>query len=820
MKRLLTALLLLVGLISQAQIEDPVHWSYSSEDKGNGEYELVFKAKIDKTWHIYGTKVNDVGPLPTTITFDKNSGFTRVGGLVEKGIHKFYDDVFEATLYQWENQAEIRQKIKLTKPGKLKITGSLEYQACVDNGRCLPPSPEDFTFEVGSADPAAKTEETAASSSATSASGIENPVQWTFTSKDLGNNTYEIQASAAIQKGWHLYGMDLGKEAEMAGPVQTSFKFPKTEGIEWIGKVKEPKPIEKYDPNFMMKIRFHENKVVFTQQLTKSGNATLVKGTVNFMVCNDEKCLPPVDVDFTVDLATGQAVAEGNTTGVLKPNTSDFNPKIASVDLENPMSDCGEAVVKESKSFLNIFILGFLGGLIALLTPCVFPMIPLTVSFFTKGSKSRKKGILNASIYGGFIFLIYILLSLPFHFLDSLDPEILNTISTNVWLNLTFFVIFIVFAISFFGYFEITLPSSLANKADSASEIGGLIGTFFMALTLALVSFSCTGPILGSLLAGSLTSDGGAMQLTAGMGGFGLALALPFTVFALFPGMLKSLPKSGGWLTTVKVVLGFIEVALAAKFLSTADLVGHWGILKIEAFLAIWILVGIGLSLYLFGKIRFPHDSPVTKLSMTRKVLGTITVALTIYFCTGFMYDKQNKGFRSLELLSGLAPASGYSWIYPSECPLNLSCFHDYEEGMAYAKKVNKPVLLDFTGYGCVNCRKMEDQVWGKPDVFKYLNEDFVVISLYVDDREKLPESEQFDYINPLGKKKKIRTIGDKWTTLETETFKTNSQPHYAILSPDEKLLNHPVAYTPQVAEYKAFLECGLETFRKTSAAK
>lgn len=816
MKRLLTAFLLLITVFAKAQVEDPVSWSFTSEDKGNGEFDLVFKAKIDKGWHLYGTKIPDGGPLPTIITFDKNPAYTKVGALKEIGLHSFYDETFELTLNQFENKGEIRQRIKVNRLGKTTITGELEFQVCID-GRCLPPEPEEFTFVVEN-----KTLPAGADSSValvnTSLSEKE-PIAWEFSSKDLGNGKYEVQASAQLYKGWHLYGMKLGKEADAAGPQETVFTFPASDSISLDGSVKEPKPIEKFDPNYNLKLNFHENQAVFTQIVTRKGANTLLKGAVRFMVCNDVQCKVPETLEFTIDLSTGMSVEKDDIIATAGAAQKLNDLKIATVDLEHPLSPCGK-VVEQPDSFWKVFVLGFLGGLIALLTPCVFPMIPLTVSFFTKSTKSRSKGVMNASIYGGFIFLIYVLLSLPFHLVDSLDPEILNTISTNVWLNLTFFVIFIVFAISFFGYFEITLPSSLANKADSASEIGGLIGTFFMALTLALVSFSCTGPILGSLLAGSLTGDGGAMKLTAGMGGFGLALALPFTLFALFPGMLKSLPKSGGWLTTVKVVLGFIEVALAVKFLSTADLVGHWNFLKIEAFLGIWILVGIGLSLYLFGKIKFPHDSPIKKLSPTRIVLGLITVGLTVYFCTGFTYDEKNKGWKSLDLLSGLAPASGYSWIYPSECPLSLSCFHSYEEGMAYAKQVNKPVILDFTGYGCVNCRKMENTVWSKPEIFKYLNEDYVVISLYVDDRKLLPENEQFVYKNEKGKKKKIKTVGDKWTTLETETFKTNSQPHYALLTPDAKLLNTPVPYTPEVSEYKAFLQCGLETFKKNSNGK
>ena len=409
---------------------------------------------------------------------------------------------------------------------------------------------------------------------------------------------------------------------------------------------------------------------------------------------------------------------------------------------QNAFSEQVEVQLKNNTHW-DLFILGFLGGLLALLTPCVFPMIPLTVSYFTKQAQNRKKGIAQAIIYGLFIIAIYLLLSVPFHFLDSLDPEILNSISTNVWLNVGFFVIFLFFAFSFFGYYEITLPQSWGNKMDSASNIGGLVGIFFMAVTLSSVSFSCTGPILGSLLAGSLTADGGAMQLTMGMAGFGTALALPFALFALFPGWLQSLPKSGGWMGTVKVVLGFLELALALKFLSNADLVSHWGFLKRELFLGIWIILFSGLGLYFLGKLRFPHDAPIKNLSVSRKIFGLITFIFVAYLALGLTQTK----YANLKLLSGFPPPMFYSYsAQKSDCPLGLNCFKDFEKGLAYAQEHQKPILLDFTGWACVNCRKMEENVWSDPEVFQVINDNYVLISLYVDDRKPLPESEQFDY--------------------------------------------------------------------------
>ena len=439
-------------------------------------------------------------------------------------------------------------------------------------------------------------------------------------------------------------------------------------------------------------------------------------------------------------------------------------------------------------------------------------MIPLTVSFFTKKARTKKAGIANAFIYGLCIFLIYILLSLPFHFVDKLNPAILNNISTNVYLNVGFFIIFIVFAISFFGVFEITLPSSISNQTDSKAGAGNVVGIFFMALTLALVSFSCTGPILGSLLAGSLSADGGAMQLTAGMGGFGLALALPFALFALFPNWLNALPKSGGWLTSVKIVLGFIEVGLAFKFLSNADLVMHWGILKREFFIGIWIIVGTLLSLYLWNILKFKHDSPLKKMSSFRIGLAIIVTLFTAYLLPGVT----NTAYANLKLISGFPPPLYYS-IYSKGnlMVLDLTGSRDYEEGLKMAKAQNKPLLLDFTGYACVNCRRMEENVWSKPEIYDLMKNNFIVVSLYVDDKKKLPPSQQFMYTTKDGSQKEIITVGDKWATFETENFANNAQPWYAIISNTEQLLTRPVGYVPNADAYKSWLQCGLDAANK-----
>ncbi len=645
-----------------------------------------------------------------------------------------------------------------------------------------------------------------------------DPVKWSITSKSVGEGAWELVVRADIQSGWSVYSQVIYGDM---GPWPTSVVIDSIGGVQVVGEVAETgeKVIDGHDPVFDMQVKKFKGWATFTQRISTKDAATPVTGHFEYMTCDDEMCLPPATVYYILGLGSG-TYELGDIS--FDPNDPKFagistrtdaaELKMPNVDLENPVvRDAGLRKDDES-SLLWIFMLGFIGGLVALLTPCVFPMIPLTVSFFTKSSQDRASGLKNALTYGGFILLIYLIFSLPFHLLGSVNPEIFNEISTNPWLNIFFFVIFIIFSISFFGYFEITLPSSWVNKMDSnASKFGGLIGTFFMALTLALVSFSCTGPILGSLLAGALTADGGAWQLTAGMGGFGFALALPFGLFALFPGWLNSLPRSGSWLDNVKKILGFVEVALAFKFLSMADLVMKWGLIPYELFLTIWVLCGLGIVLYLLGKIKFPHDSPVKKFSASRIAFIAIFLGITAYMSYGFRYDDKAKTFAPVGLLSGISPSPGYSWIYPTECPAGLTCFHDLESGMAEAKRTGKPMLVDFTGYGCANCRKMEDYVWPVPDINRVINDEFVLVSLYVDAKSELPKEEQFIYETSNGTKKPILTIGNKWATLQTETFKSATQPLYALLSPDGELLTDPVGYTPAVEDYKAFLERGLQ---------
>ncbi|MBE7639334.1 DUF255 domain-containing protein [Salegentibacter sp. BLCTC] len=641
---------------------------------------------------------------------------------------------------------------------------------------------------------------------------MDDPITWEAAVEKENDSIFNLVFTANLEEGWHLYSQ---KEADIdIAPIPTSFSYNyEEENYELIEDTKEPDVAPIYDQVFEADITYFEGEAVFTQQIkVQPGSNPKIVAEIYFSVCDDEKCLPPDTERFNISLQDNE-ITEGFTNLEIsekdKELTEALNINVSGMEKFAPEEE------EEGNNFLNIFLLGFVGGLIALLTPCVFPMIPLTVSFFTKGAKNRKKGLVNAILYGVFIFAIYLLLSLPFHLLDSVNPEILNNISTNVTLNIVFFIIFIIFAFSFFGYYEITLPSSWSNKMDDkASSVGGIVGIFFMALTLALVSFSCTGPILGSLLGGSLTSDGGAMQLSMGMGGFGLALALPFALFALFPNWLNSLPKSGGWLNTVKVTLGFIELGLAFKFLSNADLVEHWGFLKREIFIGIWVLVGLGLMAYLFGLIRFPHDGPKKRISKARFGAGVVTFFFVLYLIPGLT----NTSAANLKLLSGFPPPLFYS-IYDkgTEAPLGLEAYKDWDKGLEAARQQNKPIILDFTGWACVNCRKMEEQVWSDPEVFDILNDEYVLISLYVDDRKELPEEAQFNYMKPQGGIKPIKTIGDKWATFQTLNFKNNSQPFYVLLDNEVDMLNEPVGYTPKASEYLAWLKEGLAKFQETS---
>ena len=626
----------------------------------------------------------------------------------------------------------------------------------------------------------------------------EEPVQWTTQLNRISETRVALEFKASIAEKWHLYSLEEFED----GPLPTEFVFTyDTLKLMPAGPTTSGKPKVEFDQIFEIDLPFFDTEATFKQQFeVLDATASEISGEINYQACDDRVCIFRTET-FRIAL-DGSKLKEEE----LALSEKDLARSAAlTLDLKNKGVLVRQLGTSSTNSlYWNLFFLGFLGGLIALLTPCVFPMIPLTVSFFLKQGSSLRTGIFNALLYGFFIVLIYVLLSLPFHFLDSLNPEILNTISTNVPLNLIFFAVFVFFAFSFFGYYELTLPASWGNATDEGATRNGSVGIFFMALTLAIVSFSCTGPILGSLLAGSLSADGGAMQLTAGMTGFGVALALPFALFALFPNALNALPKSGGWMTTIKVVLGFLELALALKFLSNADLVSHWGLLKREVFIGIWTLLAFGLTLYLFGLLRFPHEGKV-KIAKGRYVLAALSLGFTAYLFLGLI-AKNN----TLKLLSGFPPPVFYSLSSSeNDCPLGLNCYKDFEQGLAAAQQQNKPILLDFTGWACVNCRKVEENIWSRPEVFRILNEEVVLISLYVDDRTDLPQAEQFNFKYPNGRVRMIKTIGEQWASFQSLNFNTASQPYYVLMQPDGTLLNAPIQYT-DAATYLRWLEEGL----------
>ena len=634
---------------------------------------------------------------------------------------------------------------------------------------------------------------------------IHEPVKWSTSVEKISETEFNLVATATIETNWHLYSQNVPED----GPIPTNFVFEPSDSYEIVGEVSEEEGHTVDDPIFNMKIKYFEIKAVFKQKIKLLTEESFkVAGEVEFMVCDDASCLPPtfVDLNFSID---GK------------------KPAVASNKIEKNEDVKSKKKKSSDKSLLTIFIIAFFSGFAALLTPCVFPMIPMTVSFFTKQSKSKAAGIKNAIIYGISIVIIYVVLGLLVSVIFGADA--LNALSTNVWFNIIFFLLLIIFAVSFLGAFEITLPSSWGTKVDAQADRGGMIGIFFMALALAIVSFSCTGPIVGTLLV-EAAAGGSQIGPIVGMLGFSLALAIPFALFAAFPGWLNSLPKSGGWLNTVKVVLGFLELALAFKFLSNADLVLqlHW--LEREVFLAIWIAIFGALAFYLFGKIQLPHDSPLTHISVGRLSLGLVVLSFTIYMIPGLWGAPLN-------LISAFPPAQHYSESpygvgftklgsggsadnhgdLPEGAhlmaPHNILAFNDYDLGLAYAKKVNKPVMIDFTGHACVNCRKMEQNVWAKDKVLPILKNDVVLISLYVDDKRKLKDGEVIE--SKLRPGKKLKYIGQKWSEFQTIKYKANAQPFYVLMDHNEENLIDPVAYTPDVDEYYNWLKDGVSNFQK-----
>lgn len=656
---------------------------------------------------------------------------------------------------------------------------------------------------------------------------MQDPVHFKTEWKSISANEAEIIFSATIDPGWHVYSTDLGD----GGPTQATINIDKISGAALDGKLKPgSNEIKKMDPIFEMEVKFFEKTAKFTQKVKLNGGKYSVSGYLEYGACNDENCLPPTSVDFTFsgevpaqakaantkekeatqkEEAPVEAVAKADTTveataatdstateTTLQGTTNYWTPVISE------LSSYGEGTNEESHSWIYIFFTGLIGGLLALFTPCVWPIIPMTVSFFLKRTKDKKKGIRDAWTYGASIVVIYVTLGLAITLIFGASA--LNALSTNAIFNILFCLMLVVFAASFFGAFEITLPSKWSNAVDSKAEATtGLLSIFLMAFTLSLVSFSCTGPIIGFLLV-EVSTSGSVVAPAIGMLGFAIALALPFTLFAMFPSWLKSMPKSGGWMNVIKVSLGFLELAFALKFLSVADLAYGWRILDRETFLALWIVIFGLLGMYLLGKIKFPHDDDNTKVGVGRFFLALFSLAFAVYMIPGLWGAP-------LKAVSAFAPpmqTQDFN-LYKNEVHAK---FNDFDSGMEYARQNNKPVMIDFTGYGCVNCRKMELAVWTDPQISQIMNDDYVLITLYVDEKTNLPEPIK---ITENGKERTLRTIGDKWSYLQRSKFGANAQPFYVLLDNEGKPLNSSYSYDEDIAKYKDFLQTGLKNYKK-----
>lgn len=655
---------------------------------------------------------------------------------------------------------------------------------------------------------------------------IQDPVKFNSELKILAADEAEVVFTAAIDKGWHVYSTDLGD----GGPISATFNVEKIFGAEVVGKLKPVgKEISTFDKLFEMKVRYFENTAQFVQKLKLTGGAYQIEGYLEYGACNDENCLPPTQVPFKFSgkaegAAKEAAAAAAETKAEEQPakqETVSGTAPVAAIggadgpteikvadkaDLWKPviseLNSLGETTSQEDMSWVYIFITGFAGGLLALFTPCVWPIIPMTVSFFLKRSKDKKKGIRDAWTYGASIVVIYVTLGLAITLVFGASA--LNALSTNAVFNILFCLMLVVFAASFFGAFEITLPSKWSTAVDSKAEAtSGLLSIFLMAFTLSLVSFSCTGPIIGFLLV-QVSTTGSVVAPAIGMLGFAIALALPFTLFALFPSWLKSMPKSGGWMNIIKVTLGFLELAFALKFLSVADLAYGWRILDRETFLALWIVLFVLLGFYLLGKIKFPHDDDDTKVSVPRFFMALASLAFAVYMVPGLWGAP-------LKAVSAFAPpmqTQDFN-LYNNEVHAR---FDDYDLGMEYARQHGKPVMLDFTGYGCVNCRKMELAVWTNPKVSDIINNDYVLITLYVDNKTPLPSPVK---IVENGTERTLRTVGDKWSYLQRVKFGANAQPFYVLIDNEGKPLNKSYSYDEDIPKYIEFLQTGLENYKK-----
>lgn len=801
---LLTLLLIMQLSTSHSQILEPVKWRFSSEKIAENEHKLLFTADIDPGWSLYSQDIS-IAPPATRFTFEEGKGFELVGEVIEPEAIEKFDPNFDMVLKLFTDQVEFHQKVRLTGDEPVTVKGFVTFMSC-DDARCLPPIDEAFSFrltpDTGSEPMVGPGQQT----------GILQPVAWDFSVEKLDANRFQIIYQANIDDEWELYSIDVPEN----GPLPTAFLFVDAEDY-----LIDEKTIEategkiKFDEIFEMNIKSFSQFAEFRQTFELiTDEAFTVNGEIAYMVCNQSGCIALYE-DFVLSHDGNGGVFIGHEA-------------LAETQL-TAKSEAGTETEDGTSRFLwATFFTGILGGLLALLTPCVFPMIPITVSFFLRSAGNRARAIRDASFYGFTIIFAYVVLGLAISLIFGANA--LNALATNPWFNIFFFALLIFFAASFFGAFELTMPSSWTNALDSkADETGGIFGVVLMGLTFVLVSFSCTGPIVGTLLVEAATS-GDVLSPAIGMLGFSLALAIPFSLFAVFPTALQSLPKSGGWMNSIKVVLGFIVLAFALKFLGTADAVAQWGILDREVFIVLWIAIFMLLGLYLIGKIKFAHDSELQYLSVPRLMMAILAFAFVFYLLPGlwgaplravssFLPSPTTQDF---DLSRGVAAAgttaSAAAGIYVGESvkegPHGLMAFTDYDEGMAAARKAGKPVFLDFTGLGCVNCRKMEANVWSDPAVLQMLANDFVKISLFVDDRTALPEHEQF-VSSALGRERSVRTVGQKWSVFQAKHYGANTQPYYVILDHDENMLAPAYTYDTSIPKYLEFLNTGKNNFKK-----
>ena len=786
-----------------AQILEPVKWSFSQNQISDDEFELIFTAKIDPRWHLYSQDI-PMAPPATTFAFPENQKVEFLGEVIEESkVIEEYDPNFDMVLKFFADEAIFKQKVRVVDQQEVTVKGSLDYMCC-DDTKCLPPTDVDFTFKLK---PTGST--TATTSNGAPVQGILEPVKWNFSTEKISDSEYDLIFKAQIDENWHLYSQDI----PMAPPA-TGFTFEEGEQYELIGPVTEESKVhQEYDPNFEMELKYFSHEAIFKQRV-KIDEGAIVKGFLEYMCCDDTKCLPPEEVEF--EFALGNMA----TISVAEEDAAVLSQDVDAVEKYKRMSIWG------------FFFAALGGGLIALLTPCIYPMIPLTVSYFMHGSEKKGKAITKAIVYGLSIVLIYVLIGTVVAV--TLGEAFTNWLSTHWLPNIFFFLLFTIFAASFFGMFEIVLPSWLVNKSDKQADRGGYIGAFFMAFTLVLVSFSCTAPIAGSILA--LSTQGEVLLPIIGMLGFSLAFAIPFTLFAIFPTALDKLPQSGGWLNSVKVVIGFVELALGLKFLSVADQTYHWGLLDREIYLALWIVIFGLMGMYLLGKLRFAHDSEVKALGVPRLMLAIATFSFVVYMIPG-MFGAP------LKALSGWTPPltthdfdmnkiirdnlkvyGGGGATQPNEIcekpkyadklhlPHGLEGYFDFNQALACAKEQNKPLFIDFTGHGCVNCREMEANVWSDPKVLQILRNNYVLVAMYVDDKRiVLPEDEWYTSTYD-GKVKK--TLGAQNFDFQKSKFNVNAQPYYVLMGLDGNVLAQPRAYNLDIDAFVAFLEAGIQNFK------